>query len=336
MLAGLGTVSFERVSLAIIGGSIAALYAIVLIETFAPTPEPHGPPLKTLLSTGVGAGSGAEISTVREFEAASENVDYRLADVGAGGRKVPRLFVQRIPGDLDKVEPVVERKRLFIRMILPLVLYVNETILTDRARLAELRARLGRDTAPLSAGEQAWLNWLRQRYGVEDGSLDELLRRVDIVPPSLALAQAAAESGWGASRFARDGNAVFGEWTFASGTGMVPLRRNRGKRHEVKRFSGLLGSVAAYMMNLNRHPAYEGFRTARETLRRSKGLLDGYELAGTLALYSEKGPAYVRSIRTIIRVNNLGALDGARLEGGVVVPVEPPVVRQPSGLSRRG
>lgn len=326
VLARLRAISFERTVLTIVGASIAALYAVALSEKFGPIVEDRVVPPATFRPAGTDAEPATEVSTVQELEAAFERVDYRLANVWGDGLQVPRLFVRSIPEDLDKVQLVSERKRLFIRAILPLVLHVNETILADRAMLAALHARLVRGAAPLSAREQVWIRRLRQRYGVEDGSWGELFRRVDIVPPSLAIAQAAIESGWGSSRFAREGNAVFGQWTFTPGAGMVPLRRDEDKSHEVKRFSGLLESVADYVMNLNRHPAYKEFRATREALRTTEGVLDGYELAGMLTRYSAKGPAYVRAIRTIIRVNVLQALDRAHLEDRAAVHAERPDV----------
>ena len=152
------------------------------------------------------------------------------------------------------------------------------------------------------------------RYDVHPADLEALIQRVDVVPPSLAIAQAAEESGWGTSRFAVEANAVFGQWTFQKGEGVVPARRDAGKRHEVRSFPGLRHSVIAYMHNLNIHWAYEEFRRVRGHLRESSAKLTGDVLAGTLRKYSERGLKYINTIRTIMRVNGLNAFDDAWLE----------------------
>ena len=158
---------------------------------------------------------------------------------------------------------VTERKQLFIKAILPIVLQANERILEDRRRLIAL----AESDQPLSAEDSAWVAELAARYDTEPSDMKTLVRRVDIVPPSLAIAQGAEESGWGTSRFAVEANAVFGQWTFRKGSGVVPERRDANKRHEVKSFGGLRQSVAAYMHNLNIHWAYKEFRQARHKVR---------------------------------------------------------------------
>ena len=154
---------------------------------------------------------------------------------------------------------------------------------------------------------------LASGYGVPKTDLTELRRRVDVVPASLALAQGAEESGWGTSRFARLGNAVFGQRTFQKGDGLVPLRREQGQRHEVKSFNNLYRSVRAYVWNLNTHAAYEKFREKRASFR-FRGLPpDGYELTETLDRYSERGENYIQTIRTIIQLNRLDEFYHVRL-----------------------
>lgn len=136
-----------------------------------------------------------------------------------------------------------------------------------------------------------------------------LLRRVDIVPPSLALAQAANESAWGTSRFAREGNNLFGQWCYTPGCGLVPMRRELGGRHEVKRFDWPYDSVASYVHNLNTHPAYRGFRQTRESLQDESQTLSGLALLDGLRSYSERGPEYLTAIRNIIVKNDLQSRD---------------------------
>ena len=143
--------------------------------------------------------------------------------------------------------------------------------------------------------------------------IDELLRRVDVIPVSLAIAQAAEESGWGTSRFAQTGNALFGQWTVASDIGIVPEDREDGMTHKIKAFDNLAQSVAAYMRNLNTHRAYREFRQKRQGQRQWGEALDGHALASTLLRYSQRGDKYVKSIRTIMNANGLRELDGAHL-----------------------
>ncbi|MEK9723436.1 MAG: glucosaminidase domain-containing protein, partial [Rhodospirillaceae bacterium] len=182
----------------------------------------------------------------------------------------------------------------------------------DRRRLSALveRARAGHR---LAAVDRLWLVVLAERYKVDRNNYRELLKRVDIVPVSMALAQAAEESGWGTSRFSREGNAIFGEWTFSDAKGLVPLRRDTGKSHRVRAFKSLLHSVRAYARNLNTHRAYRGFRTKRLDMRTDGVPLRGRPLIETLTRYSERGPAYVKGLHKIMTVNNLDRLDEARL-----------------------
>lgn len=166
---------------------------------------------------------------------------------------------------------------------------------------------------------RSWLERLAARYETQPDRLDLLLRRVDTVPVSLAMAQAAIESGWGTSRFALHGNAIFGQWTTAEGKGLVPSAREEGKTHKVRSFNRLSDSVSAYLLNLNTHPAYAEFREMRQEARRRGETPDGQMLAGGLEAYSEKGGEYVELLRNMIRVNRLGAFDDAFLGDRAVV-----------------
>lgn len=245
---------------------------------------------------------------------------YTLDGVREGGRLVPRVFTVSLPPDLERVDSVETRKAVFLKAMLPLVLRVNERILLDRGRVLALRER-EQSGRGLTVGERAWLEDVSGRYALGELDFDRLLARVDIIPPSLALAQAAEESGWGTSRFAVEGNAAFGQWTFDNDGGIVPRERERGKSHLIKSYDHLLEGVWAYAMNLNTHPAYREFRMLRAERRRSGRELDGYELAGTLKRYAERGRGYVQSVRTIMRANRLRPLDGARLKGTVLANV---------------
>lgn len=241
-----------------------------------------------------------------------DRLDYNLDLVRRGDLNVPRVFVSVLPGDLKAVRSTAARKRLFIQMILPLILRANEKVLAERHRLLAIDRQVS-DGYPMLASDQLFLISLAKAYGLDAPDLVELKRRVDFVPPSLALAQAAEESGWGTSRFAIRGNAVFGQHTFTRGAGMVPKRRDAGKRHEVKVFDGLYHSVASYLRNLNTHPAYEDFRALRAGKRALGHPLNGYTLAAALQRYSERGSDYIRSIRDIMRVNRMWNFDRVRL-----------------------
>lgn len=308
---------FERTALGFVVMSVVMLYAMVL--------SAHGGgALASVAFLGDGETRSVRVASVLrdrailpESLAAEEAIidlaelvlhaEYSRADVVEVA--VRRVLVDRMPRPLELLPSANERKRAFVDMMLPLVLRVNEQILSDRRRLMELRGR----PATLDPRERRWLEHLSRRYRLSRPDMDTLLRRVDVVPPSLALAQAAAESGWGTSRFAREGNALFGQQSSVAGSGLVPLRRDSDKTHEVKSFNRVVDSVTSYMTNLNSHHAYSEFRRLREDQRISGGFLDGYALAGTLQSYSERGDAYIGTIRSIIESNRLRAFDQARL-----------------------
>lgn len=269
----------------------------------------------TLLSVGWSKPDGIDFAAANSaaLHARFAAIGYSLDGVRGGTVGVPRLYLSSLPSDLGALQSIAKRKRLFIQAILPLVLEANETILADRRHLLELLRRREKGER-VSYAEAAWLRLLATDYGLEAGDSRALRRRVDAVPPALALAQAAAESGWGTSRFAHKGNAVFGQRTWVRGNGLVPRRRDEDKRHEVRKFGGLRASVAAYMMNLNRHPAYRAFRDQRARMRDRDGRLDSSALAGSLIRYAEIGRDYIETLRIIMRVNRLHQLDRAVLE----------------------
>ena len=253
-----------------------------------------------------------------------DRLDYRLEAVAGDSAPVPAVDLVALPGDLSEIAPVDRRKQLFIRAVLPIVLHANAAILDERARLKAVLSRWEDGRAPAPA-EREWLAGLAERHGLGDatpnsGSLAALLDRVDAVPVSLAIAQAILESGWGTSRFAQAGNALFGQWTWDDDSGIVPAARAAGRTHSVRAFDTLADSARAYLANLNTHPAYAGFRAARAAARaRDGGLPSGGALARTLTRYSERGEAYVAEIRAVIRQNRLQALDDATLDDGIRV-----------------
>jgi Bax protein len=221
---------------------------------------------------------------------------------------VPRVFVSTFPDDIGEIETIDLRKRVFFDSLLPLVLAVNEEIQGERARLDALLADLEAGVPP-TAADAAWLADLATRYEVADTDIDELRLRVDVVPPSMALAQAAVESGWGTSRLARRGNALFGQIVADASQGIPAADGDHG----FAAFETLFDSAAAYAENLNTHFAYEEFRAARAEQRAAGAHPDGYTLMGELTAYSELGHEYIDYIRVVIRANDLQTFDRIRL-----------------------
>ena len=240
-----------------------------------------------------------------------ERIGYRLDAIRRHG-EVPRIFLTRMPEDLRRTETPGERKVLFIKTVLPLILRVNEMIMEDRSTLLDLRQRVEAGET-MTASETRWLEDKAGEYGLKKPDLAELVRRVDIIPPSLALAQAAEESGWGTSRFAREGNAIFGQRIWRGTTGMVPGRREAGETFRVRAYDQLMDGVMSYARNLNGHAAYGDFRRSREKQRDSGDGLRGYDLALSLLSYSERGAKYLITIRKIMRINGFQIFDRAQL-----------------------
>lgn len=235
---------------------------------------------------------------------------------GAAGMTVTgwRLWPGGLVGptpDFTIYEDTEERKETFFGFFLPLVELRNEEILELRGELQRLREQ--RDS--LSSRQQRRVEQVAADYGLDEFDIaaeqdwNTLLRRVDVVPPSLALAQAANESAWGTSRFAREGNNYYGHWCFVAGCGLVPDSRPEGASHEVAAFDSALHSVQRYIRNLNSHEAYTQLRLKREQLRRSGQPITGLELAEGLGRYSERGEAYIEELQSMIRFNNLDELD---------------------------
>lgn len=256
-----------------------------------------------------GAGPALTPITVRSAEQLADRLDALSYDWPPGG-PVPRIHVRAFPHDLDML-PVERRKSVFFRSLLPLVLRENADLRQQRRRLQSLLGS-GAPPPPDSA-DGRFLQRMQERFRVAgDASEAEvrhrLLRRVDTVAPSLALAQAANESGWGTSRFTQEGNNLFGEWTYQPGEGMMPARREEGATHRVRAFADLQASVRGYIHNLNTGSAYQDLRRRRSRARADGSAPDGLDLAGGLLRYSERGEAYIREIRAMIRQNDLHRL----------------------------
>lgn len=208
--------------------------------------------------------------------------------------------------DFHLFEAGKERKGEFFQYMQGVIADANAHVLDDRARLKHLSTKNS-----LGWFERRWLRGIAEEHGLDPGEMENteiieaLLLRVDIIPVSLALAQAAVESGWGTSRFARDANNLFGEWCYQSGCGMVPRRRASNRSHEVEVFDSPTESVRSYLRNINTHHAYTEFRRIRKMQRDSGKPLSGLKLADGLVNYSERGEEYVAEIKQMIIANEL-------------------------------
>ena len=239
-----------------------------------------------------------------------EDVNYDLNTVRFEKRVKPIYFTQ-FPKDLDEIQSVQLKKETFIKIVLPLIVAENEKILDDRFKLKQITSR-----KITSDVEKQWLRQKFLEYKVKKGSINELNSRMDIIPASIALAQAAKESGWGTSRFALEGNAIFGQWTW-SGSGIAPLLRDKSKNHKILRFPILRASVKAYKNNLNTHKSYVKFREKRQRLREKNKKIRGLDLTDTLGNYAETGKDYIKTLEKIIVQNRLMDFEPVRLTNSV-------------------
>ena len=226
-----------------------------------------------------------------------EDLEYDLDKV-RDEKQVKPIYFTRLPRDLDQIKTIKAKKETFLQIVLPLVVAENEKIETDRNYLLKVI----RDND--SSEKLQWLKRKFKEYKVKDGDINELIEKVDIVPTSIALAQAAKESGWGTSRFALEGNAIFGQWTW-DGVGIEPLDKSDDQGHKILKFPILRASVKAYITNLNTHPSYKNFREKRLMLRQSNKALSGIDLIHELENYAETGKEYTRTLEQIIEQNDL-------------------------------
>jgi len=229
--------------------------------------------------------------------------------------EVPPVMVDPLPKDLGEVADVKLKKSLFFRALLPIVLAENHKLQDQRRYMLAI---FSRDLPPAGSDKRRWLDeqlaYYRIKGSIEDeATRAELARRLDEVPAALVLAQAANESAWGSSRFAREAKNLFGEWTYKKGEGLIPEARADGENHAVRIFPTLRASVQSYFNNINSGRAYEELRMMREELRNNSRSLDALKLASGLVRYSERGEAYVEEIKKMIRSNRLNTLSGVSL-----------------------
>ena len=235
-----------------------------------------------------------------------KSTNYNLKDVRKN-KLVKPISLDLLPKEIVKIENTKKRKDLFIKIILPLIINENDSIKLDRIKLFSILNK-----SKNTKVDQNWLNMKFKQYGVLNKDLSTLKVRMDEIPVSMAIAQAAKETGWGTSRFAQEGNALFGQWTW-SGEGIKPTDAEDDSTHKVMRFKVLQASVKAYQRNLNTHSSYKNFRSARAEFRDEGKKLDSIMLSEHLDKYAETGKEYVKILQQIIRQNNLTDFDDAKL-----------------------
>jgi len=242
-------------------------------------------------------------STIKQL---FEDTGYELDDVRKK-KLVKPVALTLLPQEIKMIENTKKRKEFFIQIVLPLIIQENNNIKLDRKTLFRIINKSNN-----SKSEKNWLDKKYRQYGVKSNDLSTLKIRMDEIPVSLAIAQAAKETGWGTSRFAQEGNALFGQWTW-SGEGLRPKEAKEGEDHKVMKFNILQASVRAYQRNLNTHSTYKDFRKARAKLRDSNNKLDSIELSNYLNKYAETGNQYVEVLQKIIKQNKLQDFDDAKL-----------------------
>ena len=251
-----------------------------------------------------------EVDTVRlnasTIKQLFEDTKYKLEDVREK-KLVKPVALTLLPNEIKMIESTKKRKEFFIQIVLPLILKENNNIRIDRKRLFSIINKSNNSDL-----EKKWLAKKYKQYGIPSKDLSTLKIRMDEIPVSLALAQAAKETGWGTSRFALEGNALFGQWTW-SGEGLRPKESDKNEGHKVMKFNVLQASVRAYQRNLDTHSSYKDFREARAELRDKGKPLDSFILAEYLDKYAETGEKYVEVLKKIIAQNSLKDFDDAKL-----------------------
>ena len=265
---------------------------------------------KKFLFDDIFALDNTPVDTVRLSAATIQELfkstNYNLDDVRKN-KLVKPVSLTLLPEEIIKIENSTKRKNLFIQIILPLIIKENNYIRLDRKKLFSI---LNKNKN--SKIEKRWLKLKFKQYGVMNKDVSTLKIRMDEIPVSMAIAQAAKETGWGTSRFAQEGNALFGQWTW-SGEGIKPAGADDDSTHKVMKFKILQASVKAYQRNLNTHSSYKEFRGARAELRDKKKELDSLILSNYLDRYAETGKQYVIILQKIIKQNQLTDFDDAKL-----------------------
>jgi len=280
-----------------------------------PQPLSDGPERNMKEPVFVSGDSGATANLIVQLK------HYGLWDLPAS-EEVPRFFIKNYPADLNTVKDVSVRKKVFLHSLLPHALFVRQETLHKRDKLQSILSKIDCAVETLDfvngleyESQCSWTDFLEEEevnfiqiLGKEyrTTSVEILLERVDLVPTSIILAQGALESSWGSSRFTREGNSIFGMWTWKT-AGIVPSRREEGKTHKVKAYENVLEAVRAYHLTLNRVEYYEEFRQLRRNTDNPLILAEG------LRFYSERGQDYVEDIKNVILSNGLQRYDNFSL-----------------------
>ena len=224
-------------------------------------------------------------------------------------KQVPDITIDKFPRDFNEINSTKVKKSLFIKSLLPLIIRENNKILDTRNRIIKIQSS---SVNYIKRSEALWLKKQYVNYKVKNHNLNDLLLRVDTVPVSIALAQAAIESGWGTSRFVIEGNALFGQWSWNKGSGIVPIERDVAETYEIKAFDSLSDSVASYMKNLNTNNNYLDFRKFRNEFKSNGDTLDSLSLLKFLVKYAEN-ENYSNILEKIIVKNKLKDFDEVKI-----------------------
>jgi len=219
-------------------------------------------------------------------------------------------FGMGFPSSYYKIKSGKKQREEFVKILKPIIEDANQKVLKQRAFVIEFfNEAVNKSFREIEPVKLQKLDELSKKYKIKNlFDKDEYLKKIDIVPLSLAVAQAAVESAWGKSRFLKEANNIFGHWTWGE-IGIIPAKREEGKTHKIKIFKTLEDSVSAYILNLNSHNAYEEFRDLRHKKRLKGEILNGYEAAKTMKNYSELGQKYVKILQKMIKDYNLEKLD---------------------------
>lgn len=287
-----------------------SLLTITLLFAISIASQTSAMPAKALPVTESTQLQPIRVESAADLESRFDALDYAWPP----SEKIPALALQTLPTDIADMRSSTARKHLFLRTILPIVLMENRRLREQRQHVILLL-----DLPPAAGSElEGWLIKTARKYRIkgdlgESKNRSELLKRLDEIPTAMALAQAAIESGWGTSRFAREGNSLFGQWTYKKTGGLTPENRAEDATHSVQAFPNLQASVRAYMHNLNIGHAYEDLRETRARLRAEGKIPGPLEIAAHLQRYSQRGQDYVREVQRMIAGKDFAALhlDGA-------------------------
>ncbi|MDC3171728.1 glucosaminidase domain-containing protein [Pelagibacteraceae bacterium] len=224
-------------------------------------------------------------------------------------KQVPDITINKFPNDFNEINSTKVKKSLFIKSLLPLIIRENNKILDTRNRIIKIQST---PVNYIKRSDGLWLKKQYIKYKVKNHNFNDLLLRVDTVPVSIALAQAAIESGWGTSRFVTEGNALFGQWSWNKGSGIVPIERDIAETYEIKAFDSLGGSIASYMKNLNTNNNYADFRKFRNEFKSNGDIFDSLMLLKFLVKYAEN-ENYSNILEKIIVKNKLKDFDEVKI-----------------------